>query len=115
MASDPADKSQRRAIREQALKTFNGLAEALELQSLAYRPSNSAVQSLFKGLAAKVDADQLSTLKDARNEWLQNGGCDLPESFLSGAEKRAAAASGSWEHEQEAGRVPGHCVLTQTF
>ena len=81
MASDPAVKSQRRAIREQALKTFNGLAEALELQSLAYRPSNSAVQSLFKGLAAKVDADQLSTLKGARNEWLQNGGCDLPESF----------------------------------
>ena len=64
----PDDKSQRRVVREQAVKTFNGLAEVLELPPLAYRPTNPAIQSLFKELCAKVDADQLSSLKTARDE-----------------------------------------------
>ena len=68
-----------------------------------------------KACLQKVDGDQLETLKTCRGEWLQYGGCELPESLVIAAGKRTAAASGAWEHEQDAGRVPGHSVLTQSF
>ena len=115
MAQAENDKTQRRGVREDVLRSLSELAESLELTPLGYRPQNASIQTLFKEVCAKVDADQLLSLKLLRDRWLQNGGCELLESLIGGAEKRTAAAAGSWEQEPEAGRVPGHHVLTQTF
>ena len=67
-----ANKTQRRTVREQSLQSLNELTALLELEPVAYRASNESIQSLFKEVCGKVDADQLRSLKSIREQWLEN-------------------------------------------
>ena len=114
MAQDE-NKTGRRALRETSLRSLNELAEKLELTTVPVRASPPLIQNLFKQVCAKVGPEDLQRLREFRDVWLENGGADLPEALLTAAERRVGNEQGKWADKADAGAVPGHNVLAQSF
>ena len=110
-----ADKTDRRGLREGAVRSFNDLAVAVGLEAILVRAGPPVVQKLYKDLCQKVDAEQLLVLRASGKAWVENGGAELCESALKAAEKRTSGDDACEEERVEAGRVPGHTISAQSF
>lgn len=103
----------RRKARESAVKKFNELAKQAKANTLGYRPSAEAVQTLFKLLCASLPAEARPALRTARAEWVDNGGGgELPEHAIPSDE---APPANSEEPEHASTVLEAHRILPQTF
>ena len=74
-----AAKTARRDRRQEAVASFNELAERISLDTVSARAKGEDVKALFDNLLQSLPDDDLDALKAAREKWLANGGIELAE------------------------------------
>ena len=99
-----AAKVARRDRRQEAVASFNKLAERINLDTVSASAKGEDVKALFDNLLQSLPDDDLDALKAAREKWSANGGVELAEVV------RQAAAQ-----EDEDGTVPSHKIVQQSF
>ena len=105
-----ADKYGRRTKREEALATFNELAEAVGLARVGYRATGAEVKQLFGELVDGVTEDDFPKLRGARDLWCSNGGTELPAAIRGQKPEDIGLDGGN-----DGGPVAGHRTLQQEF
>ena len=94
-------KTDRRSLREQAVKALNTNAISLDVDPAHVRASSDTLTDLWESLSDKATEAVRQELASARESWMGNGGCELDAELL--------VPSGGGEHPEadNDGEFPG--------
>ena len=75
-------KTDRRSLREQAVKALNKIVLSLNVGPVPMRASGDTVTDLWESLCDKATEAVRQELASARESWMGNGGCELDAELL---------------------------------
>ena len=75
-------KTDRRSLREQAVKALNKIATSLNVETVPMRASGETVADLWESLCDKAAEAERQELASVRDSWMGNGGCELDAGLL---------------------------------